>query len=273
MPAEVWKTVKDQVLQSDSPNPRPGALQSAPDLSVIIPAFNEAARIARSLRQLGDYAAASGRRIKAVVVDDASIDATTEVVRAFDPGPIDLRLIRLPRHRGKGAAVRAGMLTAAGEMLLMTDADFSTPIAEVERLIPHLGNGADAVIGSRQMPGSVLGAARTPTRRLMERLFRFVRRRLMLPDIRDTQCGFKLFRREAARKAFAELVCAGFAFDCEVLARIAATGGRIVEVGVAWCDAPDSRVRPVRDGLTMLADLIWIRRRVPRAARSASRRG
>ncbi len=238
-------------------------------LSIVIPAWNEGRRIAATLAQLDAFAQGAACACEVIIVDDGSTDDTATVVASFQPSRMALRLIRRA-HAGKGACVREGMLAATGDAVLMTDADLSAPLDQAPALLDLLGGGedivieggADIVIGSRRMPDSVLDPPQPPLRRLMERTFRTLRRVILLPDIRDTQCGFKLFARGAAHEVFSRVTVGSFAFDCEALAIARTLGLRIHEVGILWRNHPDSRVRPVRDSLRVLLDLLRIRWRM-----------
>lgn len=238
-----------------------------PELSIVVPAYNEARRVGRTLAALRDYAAQSGVRCEVIVVDDGSRDGTADVVRQFDSKPLLLRLLANADNRGKGYSVREGVLAATGDVSLMCDADLSTPIEELRKLRGWLERSYDVVIGSRDMPDSRLDPPQPLTRRWMARTFRALRRRLLLPALQDTQCGFKLFRREAAREIFSRARVDGWLFDCEVLGIADRLGYRIKEIGVVWRDDPDSRVRAWRESLTALPTLLSIRRRVNRLAR------
>ena len=237
--------------------------QPHPYLSIIIPAYNEARRLAPALAQIRRYAERTNLRAEVVVVDDGSSDGTAGVARRFDPGPLALRVLVNETNRGKGYSVRRGMGEAGGEVLLMTDADQSTPIWEIEKALPYLNIGYDVVIGSRDMRESEV-THQPPLRWLMGKLLRFFRGHLMLRDISDTQCGFKCFARRAGKHIFAGQRIDGFAFDCEVLMLARHLGYRIKEIGVIWCDDRDSRVKPVRDSIRMLVSLIKIRWRFRR---------
>jgi len=204
------------------------------------------------------------RRCEVIVVDDGSRDGTCDIVRRFAAEPLDLRLLVSPANCGKGHAVREGMLAATGKLMLMCDADLSTPIPEVEKLLAWLDRGYDVVIGSRDMPESVLNPPQPRLRRWLAWGFRAIRRRLLLRELRDTQCGFKLFRRDAARASFSRQATAGWLFDCEVLGIAERLGYRIKEVGVVWGNNPDSRVKPVREAFTALPRLLSIGRRLNR---------
>ena len=239
---------------------------SSPWLSVVIPAYNEAQRLGRALQQIRDYADRAGRTVEVVVVDDGSTDGTAALAEAFEPGPLAVEVLRTDRNRGKGHAVRQGVLAARGEVILMSDADQSTPIHEVGKLLAWIDRGWDVAIGSRDMPDSILSPPQPWFRHLPGWILRAVRRRLMLPDIRDSQCGFKLFRRDAGQAVFRQVREDGFLFDCEVLGLAHRMGYRIREVGVVWCNDPDSRVRMARDLpklLVSLVRIVWRLRRMP----------
>lgn len=231
-----------------------------PTLSIVIPAFNEAGRIERTLECIRAYAART--RCELIVVDDGSDDGTGDIVRRFAPGPLDLRLLTNPANRGKGHSVRRGMLAAAGQAVLMCDADLSAPIEELEKLRAWLARGYAVVIGSRDRPDSRLDPSQPLVRRWMAWLFRALRRRWLLPGLSDTQCGFKLFRREVAREVFARQTVDGWLFDCEVLGIADRLGYRIKEVGIVWRNHPDSRVKLLRAALTAVPTLLAIRRRL-----------
>lgn len=232
------------------------------DLSVIIPAYNEADRLGATLDSIRHYAAMRTGRVEVLVVDDGSTDGTPELVRDYPPGDLHLRLLVNDQNRGKGYSVRRGMLEATGDHLLMFDADGATPIEEVEKLQAAMTGDVEVAIGSRAMPESVIDPPPTFKRQLMRTAFAFVRGMLMLGDIRDTQCGFKLFHREAARKIFGLAVDDGFAFDCEVLALARHLGYGIAEVGVVWRHQANSTVHPLRDSLRMMRALLRIRKRI-----------
>ncbi len=235
-----------------------------PWLSIVIPAYNEADRIASGLGQARDYARQTGRSVEVIVIDDGSADRTGAFVAGLDLAPLAVRVLRNETNHGKGYAVRQGMLAATGQLVLMSDADFSTPIGEVAKLLEALERGYDVVIGSRDMPDSVLDPPQPLRRRLPAKVFRAVRRLLILRDLRDTQCGFKLFRRQAARDVFTRQRVDNFAFDIEALAIARKLGYRIKEVGVLWRNDPDSRVRPTLDAAKMLLSLLGIKWRLRR---------
>jgi len=231
-------------------------------LSVVIPAYNEARRIGPSLQRAVDYLrsryGADGFEI--IVVDDGSRDRTVTVVKQFMEGAPEVKLMRLPHNRGKGAAVRAGMVAAIGDAILFSDADLSTPIEEVEPALQLIREGSDVVIGSRALVGSQILVRQTLLRESLGRLFnRLIRAFLRIP-FRDTQCGFKLFRREAAHAVFQRARIDGFAFDVETILIALRSGYRVREMPVRWINDPESRVTLLRHPAQMLGDLWRIRR-------------
>jgi dolichyl-phosphate beta-glucosyltransferase len=230
-------------------------------LSIVIPAFNEAARIQRTIEAVRAYCMDLRSAWEVIVVDDGSRDSTAERVRALDARPLVIRLLTNAANRGKGYSVRRGVLEATAPRILMSDADLATPIEELEKLAAWVDRGFEVVIGSRDLPDSVLDPPQPLVRRILAWAFRAFRRRLLLPEIRDTQCGFKLFRRETARALFERATIDGWAFDCEVLAIAEKLGYRVKEVGVVWRHDRESRVRPIRHGPAALLDVLRIRRR------------
>ncbi len=237
-----------------------------PDLSVVIPALNEEARLPASLEALAAWHSSRPGPLvlEVVVVDDGSSDRTAE--RAAETGRrlgLALRVLRHPGNRGKGAAVRTGVLAAEGALVLISDADFSTPIGEWERLAAA---GAPVAIGSRGVDESLVKERQPLARVLVGKLFNRLVRLLLVPGIRDTQCGFKLFTREAARAVFTRATVDRFAWDVEALLLARKRGFPIAEVPVLWFNSPDSRVTLLR-GAEAYLDLFRIRRRVSRALR------
>jgi dolichyl-phosphate beta-glucosyltransferase len=238
-----------------------------PALSVVVPAYNEAARIGPTLERICGHL--GGAAFELWVVDDGSGDGTAAVVEAAARAHPQIRLLRCEPNHGKGYAVRRGVEASAGARVLVTDADLSTPIEELARLEAALDAGADVAIGSRAVPGARIERRQPLHRVLMGRVFNLVLRWTLMPLFRDTQCGFKLFRGDAAHDLFARLTLDGFAFDVEALYLALRLGYRVAEVPVIWRDDPNSRVRPVRDSWAVLADLWRIRRRHARAAQGA----
>jgi len=233
---------------------------SVPELSVIVPAYNEGRRLAPSLRRILDYLRATGRRFEVLVVDDGSRDDTVEVARGLEAdSPVGrLLVLRHVVNRGKGAALRTGVLASQGARVLLSDADLSTPIEDLERLEPHL-ESADLVLGSRAVDDADITHRQPFYRELMGKVFNLVIRLSGVRGIRDTQCGFKLLDGEAARSLFAAVTIDRFAYDVELIWLARRRGLRVVEVGVTWANSEDSRVHPVRDSLSMLRDVLRFR--------------
>ena len=229
------------------------------DLSVIVPAFNEEARLEAPLREAAAYFRARGRRVELIAVDDGSRDGTSALVRRLSDEIPELRLIRLPQNCGKGYAVRTGVVNARGRLVLFADADGATPIGEVERLEAALRDGADVAIGSRALAADGVRVKARAHRRLMGRTFHLLTRLLAVRGYHDTQCGFKLFRAAAAHDLFTRLRMDRYAFDVELLLMAGRRGWRVAEVPVNWEHRPGSRVNLVTDSARMLADLVAIR--------------
>jgi dolichyl-phosphate beta-glucosyltransferase len=232
--------------------------------SVVIPAFNEADRLPPYLEEVVGFFDGRGEPYEVVVVDDGSTDTTVAAVRAMAARHPAVRVLQLGRNRGKGAAVRAGMLSATGALRLFADADGATPIAEVKRLEPALAAGADVVIGSRALGDQAVAVRARPHRVAAGRLFNWLVARLGLRGVADSQCGFKLFRAAAAERLFRRLDTAGFGFDVELLLRAQAGGCRVVEVAVNWADQAGSKVGVLRSGPGMLLEVLRARRRIAR---------
>lgn len=239
-------------------------MPSTLDLSIIVPAFNEAGRLEAPVREIAAWIRAEGRRAEVIVVDDGSLDGTSDLVRRLADEFPEVRLIRLAANRGKGYAVRTGVVNAAGAHVLFADADGATPIAEIERLEAALAAGADVAIGSRAVPQTGVAVRARTYRRLMGRMFHQLVRLLAVRGIRDTQCGFKLFRGAVAHDLFSRMRMNGFSFDVEVLLMAQREEYRIAEVPVNWTHQPGSRVNLVLDSLRMARDLFIIRARALR---------
>jgi dolichyl-phosphate beta-glucosyltransferase len=230
---------------------------TAPQLSVVVPAYNESARLPPTLRQLREWLAASRLRHEIVVVDDGSTDDTAAAARAS--GGESLVLLRHEPNRGKGYAVRRGMLAATGARRLMTDADLSTPIEELPKLMAELDRGFDVAIGSRAIAGARIDVHQPLYREAMGRAFNALVQRLLLPGLHDTQCGFKLFSAAAAEAAFSAARLDGFSFDVEALFLARRRGLRVAEVPVVWRNDAATRVSFAAGGAAFL-DLLLIRR-------------
>ena len=229
-------------------------------LSVVIPAYNEEGRIAGSLEKILAHLAGKPFASEIIVVDDGSRDGTARAACEALEGRIAYRVIRRDRNVGKGFSVKEGVLAASGEVVLVTDADLSTPIEELDRFLDLLEGGEDAVVGSRALPDSDVRVRQNLFRQTMGKAFNRLVRLFVLGGYRDTQCGFKAFRRGAARDLFSRLETAGFAFDVEVLVLCRKLGYGVREVPVVWLDSRPSRVRLFRGSLGMIKELWRIRR-------------
>lgn len=229
---------------------------SVPALSIVIPAYNEAQRLPRTLLRLREYLAARALAAEIVVADDGSRDATARV--ATEAGGPDTVVLTGGPNRGKGHAVRRGMLAARGALRLMTDADLSTPIEELASLEQKLGQGYDVVIASRAAAGARIEVRQPFFREAAGRVFNGLVRLVAVPGIQDTQCGFKLFTAAAAEACFGPARLDGFSFDVEALFIARKRGLRIAEVPVIWRNDEATRVSAA-GGAAAFADLLRIR--------------
>lgn len=227
-----------------------------PSLSVVIPAYNEARRLPETLARLRGWLGSRTWPAEIVVVDDGSTDGTAAAAR--EAGGEAVTVLRHEPNRGKGYAVRRGMLAATGERRLMTDADLSTPIEELPRLMRELDDGAEIAIGSRAVAGARVEVHQPAYREATGRIFNHLVQLLLLPGIEDTQCGFKLFSARAAREAFGSCRLDGFSFDVEALFIARLRGLRTVEVPVVWRNDEASRVS-LGGGGAAFVDVFWIR--------------
>jgi dolichyl-phosphate beta-glucosyltransferase len=235
-------------------------------LSVVVPAFNEEERLPATLARIRGYLEERAIASEIIVVDDGSSDRTARAAaEALRGRPNDL-VLRLAKNRGKGRAVREGVLASKGRFVLYTDADLSTPIGDIEKFFPVMEGGADVVIGSRAHPQAEIQVHQNPLREFLGKTFNVFVRALILQGFRDTQCGFKLFRGDAAREVFRLVRTDGFSFDVEALFIARRLGFRVAEVPVVWCDSRPSKVRLVGSSLRMLGDLLRIRPRHRRTA-------
>lgn len=228
------------------------------DLSVVIPCFNEMRRLPTSVAGVARWLLERGRPFEIILVDDGSSDGTGALLQQLAREYPQVRAKTLPRNRGKGRASAEGVDISRGSLVLLFDADASMPIEELPKLEGAIAAGADIAIASR----AVLGAREIDQpfhRRLLGKAFNRLVRVTLLPGLRDTQCGFKLFRGEAARYLFSQLEIDRFAFDVEILLRARRSGRRVSEVGVRWLNSDASSVSPLRDGGRMVWDLARLR--------------
>jgi glycosyltransferase involved in cell wall biosynthesis len=225
----------------------------------VIPVFNEATRLPAALRQVLEHLERRGGAYEVIVVDDGSTDGTPDCVEQQRANHSALHLLRHPANHGKGCAVRAGMLAARGDYVLFTDADLSAPLRELERILDPLRNGYDVVIGSRALKPEWISIHQPRPREAAGKMFNVVMRCITGLDFRDTQCGFKAFRRGAAQAIFWAQTIDRFGFDVEILYLARKFGLKALEVPVHWAHSEDTKVRPLRDGTRMLWDLLRIR--------------
>jgi dolichyl-phosphate beta-glucosyltransferase len=228
-------------------------------LSLVVPAYNEALRLPASLQRMREYLDAGGEPYEVIVVDDGSADGTVGVAERVAAEWPELAVARLALNTGKGAAVRMGLLRARGAHRAFSDADLSTPIDELPRLRGHLDGVCQIAIASRDVPGSRIEVHQPAWREFMGRTYNRLLRLLVLPGIRDTQCGFKVFTADAAVVLFEPLHTMRFGFDAEVLLRARRRGMAIAEVPVRWRHVEESRVDSVGASIRMLYDLLRLR--------------
>jgi dolichyl-phosphate beta-glucosyltransferase len=228
-----------------------------PYLSLVVPAYNEEGRLPATIEKLQAFLKRPPFPYEVLIVDDGSTDGTAALVERAITGFPELRLLKEP-HRGKGHAVRRGMLAAEGRYVMFCDADFSMPVEETPHFPPAVDATHQVAIGSREVEGARrIGEPRY--RHLMGRVFNLIVRVLTIPGLQDTQCGFKCFTRKAARDIFGRQVIDGFGFDVEVLYLARKLGYGITEVPVSWYYSPSSRVDPVKDTLRMIGDVLRVR--------------
>jgi glycosyltransferase involved in cell wall biosynthesis len=230
-------------------------------LSVVVPAYNEAAGIAATVERLRDWLAATGRPWEILVVDNASTDGTAERVPAGDER---ISVLRNDVNRGKGFSVRRGMLAARGELRLHCDADCAPSLASLPAMLSRLEQGADAVIGSRLAPGAQIARRQPLRRRIVGRTFVDLCRLVLREPTHDLFCGFKLWRADAADSAYGRTHLDGWVFDAETLALARALGFRLSEVGIAWSDRQGSRLSMARVLFPAVRDLLAARANVRR---------
>ncbi len=227
--------------------------------SIIIPAYNESARIGATLDKVLTYAAERRWEAEVIVVNDGSRDNTVEIVRQYVEKHPTLRLLENPGNRGKGYSVRNGMLHAGGEVLLFSDADLSAPIDEAPKLFAAISEGADIAIGSRWLQSELQTQKQPLYRQLFGRIFNLLLRMILALKFKDTQCGFKAFSRRAAQAIFPLQKIERWGFDPELLYLAKKLDFKVVEVPVAWAHSEGTRINPLRDGIRMFGEIMKIR--------------
>lgn len=229
-----------------------------PFISVVIPAYDEASRLPKTIRRIQEYLKAKSLSFEIIIVDDGSKDQTVDVAKNCLNGSSHLVLTN-ERNRGKGYCVKKGMLAASGKYVLFSDADLSTPIEEIERMFPHLENGYDVVIGSRAISDPTVKRKIWWYREIMGRTYNLLGQWILFPGIQDSQCGFKCFKHDVARNLFSRQKLEGFSFDGEILFLARRHGYRIKEIPINWIRDDRSKVKLVKDSIRMFFDLIKVR--------------
>ena len=227
-------------------------------LSFVVPLYNEEKRIEKAVREIAAFREKLPYSNEWIFVDDGSTDATEQLARQA-LGNTDYRWIQFERNLGKGRAVQRGIMEAQGDVIFFIDADLSTPLVESELLLKALQDGYDIAIGSRSIPGSRVLVHQSWLRERMGKTFNLFARALTFKQIRDSQCGFKAFHREVAHRLFPLQKISGFSFDAEIIYLAQRAGLKVAEIPVTWLNSNDSKVRMVRDSLSMLTDLFRIR--------------
>jgi glycosyltransferase involved in cell wall biosynthesis len=237
----------------------------SPDsVSIVIPAYNEARRLPPTLRALAEWSANCAGTVEVIIVVEPGTDGTREIAIEAAARQPNLRVLANSEQRGKGFAVRTGMRAATGAFVFYMDADLSVPLGEVAAFLAHFRAHPeiDVLFGNRQHAESKITRRQAWLRRTMGQVFNAIIQRLALTGVRDTQCGFKAFRRAAAEMIFARQEIDGFAFDVEVLLLAQQLGLRVADLPVEWRNSPESKVNLVRDSLGMIRDAWLIRRRL-----------
>jgi len=231
---------------------------NVPELSIVIPAYNEERRLPRTLERIRDYLSDKKMNAEIIVVNDGSRDATPKLVQQWSEQWPAVRLVSNPGNRGKGYSVRHGMLEARGRLAIFTDADLSAPIEEAEKLLAALAD-ADVAIGSRALDRSLIAVHESRFRELAGILFNLIVRGMTGVHFQDTQCGFKAFALERCKIIFEQQRIEGFGFDPEILFLAKRHGLRVVEIPVRWAHDPATKVHLLRDSVRMFTDLLRIR--------------
>lgn len=230
-----------------------------PTYSIVVPAYNESARLGASLDKILSYIAEQKWSAEIIVVNDGSRDDTAEIVRCLAKNNSALRLVENPGNRGKGYSVRNGMLQARGSVVVFSDADLSSPIEELPKLLSALSNGADIAIGSRWLQSETQTQRQPLHRQLFGRIFNLLLRIILGLHFKDTQCGFKAFQKHAVQKIFPLQKIERWGFDPEILFLARKFGFRVQEVSVAWAHSGGTRIHPLTDGSRMFWEMLRIR--------------
>jgi dolichyl-phosphate beta-glucosyltransferase len=243
-------------MSFDEPTPQKN---HRPAYSIVIPAYNEGARVGLTLEKILAYVAQQGWDAEVIAVNDGSRDNTAEIIRGYAEKYPQLRLLENPGNRGKGYSVRNGMMNARGETLLFSDADLSSPIEEAGKLLAAVKGGADIAIGSRWLRSDLQTQRQPLYRQLFGRVFNLLLRIILGLNFKDTQCGFKAFTRQAADQLFPLQKIERWGFDPELLYLARKFKLKVVEVPVAWAHSEGTRISPLRDGTKMFLEMLKIR--------------
>lgn len=227
-------------------------------VSIVIPAYNEEHRLLATLASVYDFFSVQNIDIEIIVVSDGSTDQTTNLVKDYSTSHPCVKLIDYANNKGKGYAVRTGVLAADGNLILINDADGSSPIQEFERLNSAIKGGADIAIGSRAKRNTHTKVRALAYRTYIGNTFNNIVQSILLPGIEDTQCGFKLLKRDVARNIFSCSLVDGYAFDVEILYLARSKGYRIEEVSINWTNAAGSKVNIWTDSIKMLIEVLKI---------------
>ena len=227
--------------------------------SIVIPAYNEEIRIEATLDRVLEYVYAQKWDAEILVVNDGSRDATRDIILRYAAAHPMLRLVDNPGNHGKGFSVRNGVLHSKGELIVFTDADMASPIEESEKLLAALERGADVAIGSRWLDSSLQTRKQPFYRRVLGRIFNLALRVILGMNYRDTQCGFKAFRRTAAQVIFPLQIIERWGFDPEIVFLALRLGFRVDEVAVKWAHQENTKINPIQDGFRMFTELLKIR--------------
>ena len=230
-----------------------------PFISIVIPTYNESARIIQTLEKIFNYMEKGKNRFEVIVSDDGSRDNTTGVIEQKFSGKSNLRILRRPVNKGKGLTVKEGVVNSKGDVVLFSDADLSTPIEEIDKLLKFIEQGFDVVIGSRNLKDPDVEVQKTAHRFVMGRIFSVLIGLFVFWGTKDTQCGFKMFTRKAADEVFKRQKLEGFSFDVELIYLAKKLGFKVKEVPVNWHESEGTRVKLFRDSAKMTKDILKIK--------------
>ncbi|MBN2407376.1 MAG: glycosyltransferase family 2 protein [Elusimicrobia bacterium] len=228
-------------------------------LSVIVPAYNEGTQIGGNIAGLTGYLDARGYAFEIIIVDDGSTDSTGDIISGISKYDSRIKLIINSRNKGKGYSTKKGIMAAAGRFILFTDADCQIYFEELEKFIELIASGCDIVIASRLLPGAELHGRQSLFRAFSRKVLSFLVKSFLMPDITDSQCGFKCFSRQVAETVFRKQTITGFGFDIEILYIAYKAGYNIKEVPISWKSSKTTKVRLIPDSIGVLKDIIKIK--------------